>query len=207
MRRTTSSAGACLRAVAALAVVACRSPTEQRLGAAAPSVRSAPDDELRAHCVAHGLACRENVRVVLRRDDETTFDRTFAIFPPALTEGVLSLLPGETVQVEAERQGESLVLSKVVASPEHPERTLTFRFAQLPRKTGMILIVESPFDEPLKFDLGMMPLDGDPAGIVKTSSCPVVPRIQSLESWPHPIFQLFAARFRFVASGTAPRCE
>ncbi len=190
-----------------LAAIACRSPTQARPSAAPHSGRPASDDELRAYCASSALPCRENVHILLRRADGTTFERTFAILPPAVQEGVLSLFPGETVYVEAGRKGDALVLSRVVQSPEHPDRTLTLRFTQAEEQPGMTLVVESPFDEPVKFDLGMMLLDGEPGRIVKTSSCPVGPRMKSLEMWPHPIFQLVAVRFRFVASDGGLRCE
>ncbi|PZO61859.1 MAG: hypothetical protein DI635_13895 [Pseudoxanthomonas suwonensis] len=57
----------------------------------------------------------------------------------------------------------------------------------------------------LKFDMGIMPLDGN--DLRRTSSCPVAKT--SLESRPYPIFRLVLANGRALpkVDAAALRCE
>ncbi len=52
--------------------------------------------------------------------------------------------------------------------------------------SDMLLAVESTFDRPVKFDLGLMALNSE--GAVYTSSCPAYPGRTLLEHWPFAIF-------------------
>lgn len=84
-------------------------------------------------------------------------------------------------------------------------KTLTARFEQT-TDGGMLLELHNPFDDVfLKFDMGIMPLDGN--DLRRTSSCPVAKT--SLESWPYPIFQVVLANGRAPpkADTATLRCE
>jgi hypothetical protein len=124
--------------------------------------------------------------------------------PPALKGQSLTIFPGETIFVEAERVGDELRLERIVERPERPERTLSFKFREVGYR-NMMLTVENPFDRPLKFDLGIAAHAGGPFS--KTSSCPVIAGGSVFENWPHPIAQLVIVRLRFLADDTAMRCE
>jgi hypothetical protein len=129
---------------------------------------------------------------------------------PIVMDNVISIVPGETVRIEATRQQEGLTRLRAVASVVHPERTLVFSFRQEPSigdGTGMVLTANSPFAGVLKYDLGMTPPDG--GDVVGTSSCPVRRGVPVFEHWPHPVLQLLVANLRFLKPGSKDtnRCE
>jgi hypothetical protein len=68
-----------------------------------------------------------------------------------------------------------------------------------------MLDVTSTLAHTVNFDAGMMLPDSD--RVRKTSSCPVRAGQQSFEQWPHPVFQLFVARFRTLPEGASLQCE
>ncbi len=159
--------------------------------------------ELRARCAAEGVPCRANTRIALRRVDGSRFETTLSVAPAPLQEGaVVTVYPGETVYIEAEAVGNAIQLRRAVKTPEHPERTITLRLSQDEGGPGTVLRVKNPFGRLIKYDLGIMMLDS-PAGnrLLKTSACPVVAEGEGFESWPYPIFQVAAVRFRFVLPG------
>ena len=57
----------------------------------------------------------------------------------------------------------------------------------------MRLVLRNPFQHHFKVRMGMMPLDHP--NLLKTSSCPVRAGLLGIEMWPHPIFQVWLARF------------
>jgi len=160
--------------------------------------------------VCKQVLCRSPRPIRLKKKDGTLFEMTPPAPMPIVTAAVVTVVAGETVYVEAKREGERLVELRAVSQVASPDRTLTLQLKQEPSVgdgTGMILKVESPFPGVLKYRLGIMPLDGD--RLLKTSSCPVIQGSASLEQWPYPIFQAAAAEFRFVepSSEAARKCE
>jgi len=154
------------------------------------------------------LECRRNARVVLRRKDGTTYDQTFDWFQPILQGDPvwLNILPGETIHLEMEPEGNALRPRRIVTELRAPERTVTFQFSQ-DAKLGMLLTVNNPFSRPLKYDLFMLLLEDREEKPRSTSSCPVVPHLQVYESWPDVIFTLTVTNFRFVEEAAAHTCD
>jgi len=146
---------------------------------------------------------------VLLRKDGTIYDQTFDWFQPILQgdPAWLSILPGETIHLELDADGNSLTPRRTVTDPRTPERTVTFRFSQ-DKKLGMVLTVDNPFSKAVKYDLFMLLLDDLEQKPRPTSSCPVLPHLQVYEQWPDVIFTLIAANFRFVegAGGSELKC-
>lgn len=169
----------------------------------APSAR-----QLEAACRV--ALCHEPKTIELKMPQGKPFRFQARTPVPIVMSGIVTILPGETIRVEATRQGDRLVELKAVASVVHPERTLMFSFRQEPSigdGTGMVLTARSPFAGVLKYDLGMMVPDG--SDVVGTSSCPLQAGVSAYEHWPHPVFQLFVAKLRFLnpAAENVGTCE
>ena len=185
----------------ALTLVSCAS--------SAPSARDAAGDEgIRRTCERDKLECRRNVRIVLRRDDGTTYDKTFDWYWPKLQgdPAWLTVLPGETIHLEMDVDGNVLTPRRIVSDPRTPEKTVTFRFKQ-EDKIGMLLTVENPFPKPLKYDLFMLLVEDRERKPRATSSCPVLPKLSVYEQWPNAIYTLVAANFRFVEGADSTKCS
>jgi hypothetical protein len=193
----------CACALLAAGCTSSRPPEQHRSADESQSERAAAD-QVRALCEREKWDCRRNVRVVVRRTDGSTFDRTYDWLPPQLQGPWLDIFPGDTIRLEAEASGEAVSPRRIVAEASAPERTITFRFSQ-DEKNGMRLIVENPFPKALKYDLFMVLLDDDDPR--STSSCPVVPHGATYELWPHPIYMLVAANFRFVNTDSGMKCD
>ena len=177
---------------------------------AAPSSSqdAAVPKEIEAICKQ--VLCRSPRPIRLKQKDGTLFEMTPSAPMPIVTGGLVTVLAGETVYVEAKADGGRLIDLKAVPHVAKPEKTLTFQLKQEPSVgdgTGMILTVESPFPGVLKYRLGIMRLDGD--RLLKTSTCPVNQGSAAFEHWPYPLFQVAAADFTFVdpTSEAARKCE
>ncbi len=140
-------------------------------------------------------ACQRNLRVTLRKKDGELFDKTFDVFSPIVQDIGITVVAGQTVYVEADIEKHRLVNLKAVDKIVAPEKTLTARFQQSDGG-GMMLRVASPFDETIKFDMGIMPLDKD--DLYKTSSCPINQGIY--EMWPEPVFLVVLGNGRVIDS-------
>jgi hypothetical protein len=156
------------------------------------------------------VLCRPPARLTLKLPDGESFEMFPASPTPIVSGGLVSVLPGEAVYVEARAEAGRLVGLTAVPTNTHPEKTLVFHLQQaadIGDGTGMTLEVASPFAEVLKYRLGMMlPRKNE---LVKTSACPLHRGRTTIEHWPHPIYQIVATDFRVVApeSEAAETCE
>ncbi|GAB3790181.1 hypothetical protein [Dyella agri] len=167
-------------------------------GEQASSVGSAQRNNVGEMCKV--TICQHNLHVVLKQKDGTVFDRTFDVMPGAVEPHWLVIIAGQTLNIEADRVGSGLTNFKVVDSVQHPEKTLTLSLEQTADGT-MLLKLSNPYNQPLKFDMGMMRLDDE--RLLKTSSCPVMAGGSSFETWQEPIFQVVLANARFLDKGSA----
>ena len=127
------------------------------------------------------------------------------VSPIVLSNGWVTILPGEEVHIAFDVDADVLRNPRAVRRPVESQPTLSFRFTQDPKTGDTSLVVGSTVNRMIKFDLGMMLPDSE--RVRKTSSCPVLAGNQSYEHWPHPIFQFVAARFRVLPPGGAMNCE
>jgi hypothetical protein len=167
-----------------------------------------PSNEIRSICEREKLECRRNVRIVLRRKDGTTYDETFDWFLSSL-QGVpawVNVLPGETMHLELEADGNALTPRRMVAEPRTRERTITFGLSQ-DDKRETLLTVSNPFSKSVKYDLFMLVLEDRAERPRSTSSCLVPPRGAVHELWPDAIYTLMATNFRFVEGAAAQTCD
>jgi hypothetical protein len=144
---------------------------------------------------------------------------------------LVTILPGETVRVEAVVRDGTLIDLKAVDTVADPGRTITLHLEQRTapadpaseddhektvlaieranpgvlqtsgRYVGMVLTIDNPFPQELKFRLGMVKTGED--RLVATSVYPVKSQSKSLELWPHPFTRLAAVDFRLVDAETA----
>jgi hypothetical protein len=106
-------------------------------------------------------------------------------------EKILQIYPGEKLNIECEIKGDEIITMKVVKDVIAKNRTITLSFEQQTLNNGskqMLLVVNNPFDKQLKYQAMMY----TPAGQqwTPTSIIPILPKINSYESWPHPIITL-----------------
>jgi hypothetical protein len=179
------------------------------LALAENSDESAIPEELVALCKE--VMCRPPQPVNIKLSEEEILDTTVAFPTPIVADGLVTVYPGETVYIEATTDSDGWLTNlKAVAENQNPESTLVFHLWQEPDigdGLGMLLKVHSPFDQIIKYKLGMMLPDG--GDLYSTSSCPLRPGIPVTEHWPYPIFQIVAADFRLVAEDSegATTCE
>jgi hypothetical protein len=163
------------------------------------SSRPAGDNELREFCKTAPSPCRENLRVMLRRDEGEPYDMTFDLLPPAVQAGMLTVHPGETVRaVPLFEDGE--FSGWRAAKPDEPADTqiLTIEFEQMEGRTGMQAQVSTNTGPALKLRMGLMRLDSEEPE--STSSCPLVANGGTVfEMWPYPMFMLLVADAKRVS--------
>jgi hypothetical protein len=119
--------------------------------------------------------------------------------------GVATILPGEEVRIVLDVDGNKLSNPRAVPKLGKGDQGLSFKLTQVARSRATMRNITSTLARTLKFDAGMMPPQED--RVRKTSSCPVRAGQQSFEQWPHPVVQLFAARFRTLPEGASLKCE
>src|SRR5262245_57529655 len=74
--------------------------------------------------------CQKNVHIVLKQQDGATFDRVFPIFQSIVQDGFFTVVPGQTVNVEADIVQGKLVPRRAVDVVTDPARTITAKFEQ-----------------------------------------------------------------------------
>ena len=139
------------------------------------------------------VGCQKNVHIVLKRKDGPKYDQTFPVFQPTVQSLGIAVFPGQTVNVEADIVDGRLANLRAVEVVADPSKTITASFKQTD-SGSMMLHIQSPFEQILKFDMGIMPLDKD--DLYKTSSCPVMKG--ATEIWPYPIFQVVLGNGRVI---------
>jgi len=146
--------------------------------------------------------CQKNIRIKLTEKSGKIYDRTFNVMPGVIQDFGITVYAGQTVFIEAEVKDKKLVNLKSVDSVVNKENTITIKFEQI-EKGGMMLSIQSPFKETIKFNMGIMPLDSDQ--LLKTSSCPVMRG--SYEMWQEPIFQIVLGNPKILADSDSSICE
>ncbi len=149
------------------------------------------------------VTCQYNVRIQLKKEDGSKYDQTFEAMPVIQENGVM-VYGGHTLYFEADIEGDLLVDFKWVQSIVNPNKTVSATLQQMD-DGGMMLALKNPFDKPLKFSMGIMPLDREE--LYSTSSCPVMAKGGSYEMWPYPIFQVWLASPRLLSENDSMSCE
>jgi hypothetical protein len=127
--------------------------------------------------------------------DETSYTEIDFPARPCVDGGLVNLIPGERILVEADVQGDSLVNLRHVETPEHPKQTIELELTQnQDRKSPfMILRVMHSFPRTLTYEAGIQPLGQQ--GFVKTTTVPAPPDVTGYESWPTPLTRILLRNF------------
>lgn len=175
-----------------------------------PCWAQAPDSSAEAKKsrdeICQRVLCRQPTTVRFLLKDNKVLEVPFQdVSPIVLPNGWVTVLPGEEIHIAFDVEGDSMRNPRAVKSATETKNTLSFRFSQDAKNGDSLLVVNSTLEQVVKFDLGMMLPDNE--RIRKTSSCPVLGGNSLYEHWPHPIFQIVAARFRVLLPGSAMKCE
>ena len=140
------------------------------------------------------VACRPATEVILALG-QGEMGRINVATNPYVYEGVVSIIAGETIHVEATSLGGTLTDLRFVTAVANEERTITLKFEQR-IGIGMLLTVTHPFSKPMKYSAGIHRPGYEE--FHQTSICPVPREGGSWEHWPEPLVQLLLYDFRFV---------
>ena len=140
------------------------------------------------------VTCRPPADVRLKSDNGEIIEVSVATRPYVI-HGLISIIAGETIHIEAVPQGSTLTDLRYVPAVENPDRTMTLKLEQV-AEVGMILTVTNPFSKPLKYRAGIHRLGYDK--FHQTSICPVPQGLKSYEHWPEPLIQILLVDVRFI---------
>ncbi len=140
------------------------------------------------------VACRPATDVRLTKENGDIIEVSVATRPYVI-HGLISIIAGETIHIEAVSQGSALTELRYVPAVENPDRTITLKLEQV-AEVGMILTVSNPFPKPLKYRAGIHRLGYEE--FHRTSICPVPQGLKSYEHWPEPLIQILLVDFRFI---------
>jgi hypothetical protein len=116
---------------------------------------------------------------------------------PFVIDDVVTVLPGDTLFIEADMEGGHLKNLRAVPEVRDPARTLTLEFSK-PGEMTMLKITNG-FPQVVKLH-ALMRIPGHD-GWHKTSTCPIGPDgFFDMESWPHQISGLMLQDFRLLGS-------
>lgn len=165
-----------------------------RPAAAGEPAKNADEENLDTYCETSVEPCRKHLRIVLRRKEGEAYDETFALLPPAVQPGMLSIHPGETVRAVAEfENGEFAGWRTPKADEPADTQILTISLEQIENDAGMRANVGTNTGPALKLRMGLVRIDGDDSA-ESTSSCPLAEGGgHTFEMWPYPIFVLLVA--------------
>ena len=133
-----------------------------------------------------------------------TFEQTLPIYWPVVMGDRISLLPGDEVFVEARVNEGTFTDFKQVDTVTDPAQTISFRFTQMDDSDSMMLVVNNPFKETMKYHVMMLDFEGNTH---ETSSCPVRPGMSVFEHWPHVIPEIVMFDFRVLGMTDRMTCE
>jgi hypothetical protein len=115
--------------------------------------------------------------------------------PAALTKNVVLMRPGETICVDVEVRDQAIFARGLVATPT--DSTLIFQAWRDGADT--FLRVQHSLDVSLRYEAVMAPA-GEEMKMERTSTCPVMPKMFSLEHWPYPVVVMAFSEFSVADS-------
>ena len=122
----------------------------------------------------------------------------------ALSNGALTIRPGDIICVSLKTNGASVTPAQVVASAD-PKDTLVVKFWQEPGTSNMFLSVHNPLGSFLQYRAEML----RPGSLQYeyTSSCPILARLLGIENWPFPIAALSLSDFKVLPDSKTIQCK
>jgi hypothetical protein len=149
--------------------------------------------------------CRKNTGFKLIKTDQSIFDYSSVIEPPAVQGDYITTFPSETLFIEMIETETKPINFMQVEKNSNPEKTIVFRFWQEPdpESPQMMLEVSNPFAKPLKYNISIMGITD--YNLYKTSSCPVNGKM--IEIWGGTIFQLLFKNLKFLQESEPMNCS
>jgi len=120
-------------------------------------------------------------------------EMNFPTFPYVTEDGKISIIPGETLDIEFDVVNDQLANPHHVEKIVHKERTLEVSMQQ--SKDGSILQLSHSFSRPIVADCLVQLFDESQAR--KTAIQPIQPRTPSLELWENKVCQALLYNIRF----------
>jgi hypothetical protein len=115
------------------------------------AVAGTPDeDQASMKELCANLPCRGKTHIVLRLNKDKVYDKEFDQFNPVVMGSDITVLPGETLLIEAEERAARLENLQPVMAMRAPERTLVIKFKQQENSVNMALTVSNPFPRHLQ---------------------------------------------------------
>lgn len=149
------------------------------------------------------MACRAPARVRLEGPGgpvEADFGKS-----PYVFQGVVSVLAGETLLLEAEvREGELYNLRHVKAVAQ-PAGTLRVGLRQVAAGPRMALSLHNPFDRPMWMRAAVLLANGRVPE--NREGCRIPPGAQGTQTWTEPVLQAFLVDLRFAEAADTSPCR
>jgi hypothetical protein len=139
---------------------------------------------------------RESFNLRMKADSDKFYSVEVPQSDYFVKEKVLQIYPSETLLIEAEISGDSIISMKVVEKNAHPEKTITVLMDQIVtgKKIVTILNVKNPFNRKLRYDAAQTtPKNKE---WKSTGSNTVRANNESHESWPFAIVMLQLDKWR-----------
>jgi len=116
---------------------------------------------------------------------------------PVVVDGLINMIPGEEIFIEAEVSGDKLVNLKWVDTVKNPDRTIKLSFSQSDDKESpmMMLNITNPFDRDLVYEAGIQVYGRQKFS--KTSALPIAAKLGAYEMWPDTITRILLKNFHF----------
>ena len=160
-----------------------------------PPPRMSPQQLEAELCGNPQRPCQRDVHIVLKQADGTTFDRTYPVFPPILQDGFFTVLPGQTVYIEAQLVDGKVRFLRAVDKNAAPEKTIVATLEQ--NEHGMMCTRKTRSTRRSSSTWKWRRLEGD-GRRRKTSSCPLIPKGGSYELWSEALFQVLITSGRVI---------
>lgn len=114
---------------------------------------------------------------------------------------MIEISSNQTLFVEAIVTDGKVTRMTPVTEIKNPEITLTLEFK--PFDKGMLLQVNNPFAQDIKYNIDMIDRNGKAH---QTSSCVVIAKGAVFENWPHPIPKLQIKNIRLLKNNEKIAC-
>jgi hypothetical protein len=122
----------------------------------------------------------------------------------ALSDGSVTIRPGQTICLTVQVQGSSVVPIAVVPTADS-DNTLILKFWQEPGTGDAVLTVHNSLATFLSYKAHMLRPNSSQSEY--TSSCPVLSKRFGLEHWPHPIAELTLSSFESLPESETITCQ
>ncbi len=122
----------------------------------------------------------------------------------ALSNGIVTVRPGETVCIRLEVAGSSVTPAEVVSTNVEGS-TLVLRAWSEPGSNFTFLSIHNPLDALLRYEAYL--ISGRKDSPEYTSSCPVLSHRLGIEHWPYAVTEFTLAGFRTIPETEGIECK